>query len=315
MKTIVIILSFRRSGSTILAKALGCHTKCSALGEINYFSKEINNPESPCGCGKKYYLCQYWKTIIDEINDEKDTNVINSTEKFNIDIDKEITRAKIFPLFLGTLFFNKRYSYKTINNKIKNTFYLYNKIFKYSKSEYLIDSTKSIFRALVLASHGKIQKINFKFIFLVRDGRAVLNSTQKGFYNIKQNDGSEETTYVKIRNPKKEINKWKFTNILYLIILKLFRNTKYIKVKHEDFCNHPNETLEKICNFLDITYEPAMVQLDNFENHILGGNTSRMNAKEIKKSKENWREKLNKDLLLMFNKNAGWVNKLLGFKN
>lgn len=313
MKTVLIILGFRRSGSTVLTKSLGCHSKCSAIGEINYFFKEIKNSESPCGCGEKYYSCKYWNKIINEINSEKSTNVLKDDNKFNVEIGNELTRLKNILLLLPTIFFNKEYNYNYLRKKIENTFYLYFKLFKYSKSDILIDSTKTVFRALILASFAKKYKVNFKFIFLVRDGRAVLNSTQKGFYYVKQEDGTSNLTNVNTRKSIVEVKSWVFANSLYFILLKLFRNKKHIMVKHEDFCNKPKETLQQICKFAKINYEDEMLNIGKHENHILGGNSSRINAKEIRKQDEAWRNNLNKEDLKMFLSKAGWLNSLFGY--
>lgn len=313
MKQIIIILGYRRSGSTILAKALGCNSNCSAIGEINSFHKEIKNPESPCGCGKVYYSCKYWKRVIDEINIEKRTNVQKTDKDFNVQIGSEITKWNNILLFIPTLLFNKLYNYKYLQMKINNTFYLYKKLFEHSKSNVLIDSTKTLFRALVLASFQKKKGIEFKFIFLVRDGRAVLNSTQKGYYFINRNDGSRDVTNVEIKKPEDEVKNWRFANTLYYGILKVFRRKNHLIVKHEDFCNNPKETLERICIFSNIPYESKMLEIGKHENHILGGNPSRINATAIRQADDKWRNDLDKNSLEYFQRKAGWLNFLIGY--
>ena len=197
---------------------------------------------------------------------------------------------------------------------MENTFTLYNKIFDKTNAKVLIDSTKGLFRALILESRSP-ENIQFKFVQLTRDGRGVLNSKLKSSYSVLHKDGVL-TKYEKINNkdPLKIINSWLYVNLRNFLILKLFRKNKTIFIKYEEFTQFPEIFLNDIYNMVNLDYEKTVLNLGENENHIMGGNASRINAKKIKKHDDAWKSNLELKLLKMFNVKAGWFNKLIGYK-
>jgi len=172
MKTVIIIVGAARSGSTLLAKALGGHSKCFTLGEINRFNNEINNPETHCGCAEKLSECDFWDDILCQLKNKTNCNIKGQEGKFEIGIFNQLTKTKIYKL-MATILFGKTYNNTVVNVEIENTFLLLNVLLRKTNSSVLVDSSKGLFRALVLASRAK-DDIQFKFIQLTRDGRGVL---------------------------------------------------------------------------------------------------------------------------------------------
>lgn len=313
MKTIVIILGAARSGSTLVAKAIGSHSLCFTLGEINRFNEEINKPETLCGCGEKLNECNFWINILMELNLDFDDFPKNNS-KFRMRIQNQITKKNRLHKLISMILFRKKYNNKIIGDEINNTFTLYENIFTKTNAEVLIDSTKGLFRALILQSMAP-QNIKFQFIQLTRDGRGVLNSSLKSSYSVMHNDGVlREYSGVKNKNYKKLIDTWSYINIRNFIILKLFRKKDCFFMKYEDFTDNPEHELKTIFDKLKLSYEESALNLGYHKNHILGGNSSRINAKKIKKQDDAWRRNLDKNLLNKFNKRAGWLNKLLGYR-
>lgn len=313
-KTIIIIVGAARSGSTLLAKAIGGHSSCFTLGEINRFNQEINNPDTHCGCGLKLNECDFWMQFLKKLGIEFNKSKKEDNNNFDVGIFKQITKKnKLFKL-IRTVLYGKKYYNKDVHIEIKNTFNLYNSIFEKTKTSVLIDSSKNLFRALVLASRAP-DDIQFQFVQLTRDGRGVLNSGLKSSYSILHNDGNR-VKYMGIENkdPKKIIHSWLYVNLRNFLILKLFRHKQSTFVKYEEFTDRPDMILKRIYNKANLSYEKSALNLGENENHILGGNASRINAKKIKKQDDAWRSNLDKDLLNMFNLRAGWFNGLIGYK-
>ncbi len=313
LKIIIIILGSARSGSTLLAKTIGGHSACFTLGEINRFNQEINNPKTHCGCGKKLNKCDFWIHTLKELNIDFGTSVKDNTHDFNVGIFKQITKISKFWMLIPTILFGKKYKNSDIENEIKNTFILYQKIFNKTGSKVLIDSTKGLFRGLILQSRSP-ENIQFKFIQLIRDGRGVLNSEMKTSYVIRHNDGIYREYKGRInKNYKRTINSWIYVNLRNFVILKLFRNQDTLNIKYENFTENPEKYLKQIYSKINLEYEVSALNLDEGINHILGGNASRMNAKKINRRDDAWVNKLDKNMLKTFNIRAGWFNKLMGY--
>ena len=313
MKTIIIILGAARSGSTLLAKAIGGHSKCFTLGEINRFNHEINDSETQCGCAEKLSDCNFWNKILYKLKNEINSNIEIKEGGFEIGIFNQLTKNKIHKL-VSTVLFGKAYHNKIVNTEIENTFKLYNLFFKETNSSVLIDSSKNLFRALVLASRTK-GNIQFKFIQLTRDGRGVLNSSLKSSYSVFYKDGVlKKHEGVNDKEPLTIINSWLYINIRNFIILKLFNRRKTSFIRYEDFTTNPSKYLKQIYKAVNLYYEVTALNLGENENHILGGNASRINAKKIQPQDDKWLINLDKNQLRMFNIKAGWFNRLIGYK-
>lgn len=313
MKTVYIILGSARSGSTLLAKAIGGHSSCFTLGEINRFNQEINNPDTLCGCAKKLNECNFWIQTLMDLHIEFGNSEKENLNKFNLGIFKQITKiGKLYKL-IPTILYGKKYKNMDIEKEIKNTFILYQNIFNRTSANVLIDSTKGLFRALILQSRAP-KDIQFKFIQLTRDGRGVLNSSMKSSYKIMHKDGIlREYQGRRNKNFKKVIYSWLYVNLRNFIILKLFRNQDSLYIKYEKFTEYPEKYLKEIYAKINLEYEASVLNLGDGINHILGGNASRVNAKKINKRDDAWVNKLDKKMLRTFNITAGWFNKLMGY--
>lgn len=314
MKTIIVILGAARSGSTLLAKAIGGHSLCFTLGEINRFNFEINSSETLCGCGKKLNQCDFWIQTLGELNVEFGTSEIGDRNNFDVGIFKQITRIKKFYKLLPTVLFKKEYRNIEVDAEIENTFTLYKKIFDKTNASVLIDSTKGLFRALVLQSR-KSKNIQFKFIQLTRDGRGVLNSALKTSYFVKHNDDViREYKGRENKKSKKIINSWLYVNLRNYLVLKLLRKYDTFFVRYEDFTDNPEKYLRLIYTKVNLDYEKTALNLGSNINHILGGNASRINAKQINKRDDAWRRNLPSEILNEFNVRAGWFNNFMGYR-
>jgi hypothetical protein len=97
------------------------------------------------------------------------------------------------------------------------------------------------------------------------------------------------------------------------LALKFFRKRKSILIRYEDFANYPEKILRIICNHIGVAFEPNMMCLGKKTKHMIGGNPSRINATEIIKPEAEWKYKLDKDLLRLFNKKAGFLNRYFGY--
>ena len=313
MKTIIIIVGVARSGSTLLAKAIGGHSKCFTLGEVNRFNDEINNSETQCGCAEKLSECIFWNKVLDKLKNKLNSNIEIKEGIFQIGIFNQLTKSKIHKL-ISTVLFNKSYDSKIVNIEIENTYKLYNLLFKETNSGVLIDSSKNLFRALVLASRAK-KDIQFRFIHLTRDGRGVLNSNLKSSYSVINKDGTSQIYEgITDKKPIKIINNWLYINIRNFMILYLFNRKKTIFIRYEDFTDNPSKYLKQIYKEVNLDYEEAVLNLGGNENHILGGNASRINAKKIRKQDEDWKKRMDKKMIKKFNNRAGLFNIILGYK-
>ena len=300
-KKIIFIIAAGKSGSTLLDKALGSHNKCFSMGEISNFEEEVAKEKTLCGCGQWLKDCNFWNTVKKEIKSHKK---IGSIEEFNIRPER---KTGIISKLLGLIFENK--------TPYGNTKLLFDIITKISQRDIIIDSSKSLGRALKLGNYLK-KDYQVYYIHLIRNGKAVLNSDKKKYYHAILPDGTKETIFLdKEIDPIQYIKTWKQINHRAIFILKWFiKPQKRYFLKYEDFIEDPKLYLKDICRILNIDFELEMSNLDNDHNHILGGNASRVTANKIETKADNTYVNLTQEDLEQFERIAGRLNKKLGYK-
>lgn len=323
MKQILFIVGAGHSGSTLLSKALNAHSKIFALSEISQFYEDIKNENAHCGCGSKLRNCSFWDDIENRLSSKLGYGIKTNPDLFRVarDPNKNSIIDKI--LFRISRFFAINFSiyFPIIKDKLSNIKHLFDVLFEKTGADVLVDSSKSARRAYLLKNFFERYDFKCKVIHLVRDGRAVFYSYSKGYYRVNlvnPDTGQKEikTFYAEQKRPKEEIVRiWKRDNIESLFYHKyLGRKEDYFLLRYEDFANYPEYSLKEILSFLGLEYEPEMLDLNRFQNHMVSGNASRLNAEKIQKPFNTWETELTDKEINYFNKKAGWLNQKYGYK-
>ena len=271
-KQLIYIMGAGRSGTTALSAFLGNNNNIQNIGEIHQLLDYLDENKE-CSCGSLLNECDFWsKRLSKEL-----LQLTFETRDFSNRFESHFSILKhLFKLF------NKKEiaEYKRLHSKIFKQLALYN------DKAVLLDSSKYIGRALSL---NKLEDLDLKVIYVVRDVRGVINSFSK-----------------KVQTPKHP-----FSTIFYYLIVNsiasfiaffVFRK-KVIKIRYEDLIESPISLFEKLEQFLKLDLEDIKNKIKNkqvFEiGHIIGGNRIKSN-KEIYLSKDvAWRQNFN------------WIQRLL----
>jgi hypothetical protein len=117
-----------------------------------------------------------------------------------------------------------------------------------------VDGTKSIRRAVLFAESGRVR---LKAIHLVRDGRGFC------FSYLKNNKLPRTRLALAAR-------KW----LGSLRAVDRFRarmpHIPMLSIRYEDLCHDVPATLQRVCDFLDLPYDPALERTEPGNGHLLG---------------------------------------------
>jgi hypothetical protein len=312
---LIYIVGAGRSGSTILDRTLGHHSKMLSLGELINLRQEYEN-NALCGCGTPIRDCPHWSDIFKQM---KTNNTRPALEEF-IDLKYVFEGSKPYKAIrrLGIsaqLLLGKVPADPGLKRAIANTRTAYQLIFDKSGAQILVDSSKSLNRALYLST--AIPGINPIFLHLVRDGRAVLHSTQKDTYSVRHKDASGAVKVAHHSVSPKKLNKaiedWSKDNRQILQLKRLFRLQNYYFIRYEEFTSNPQKALLPFMKMIQLSWESAMLNFEFGDNHMVCGNSSRLNAFQLEKKAEKWPTELTPETLAIFNKKAGHLNRKLGY--
>jgi hypothetical protein len=84
------------------------------------------------------------------------------------------------------------------------------------------------------------------------------------------------------------------------------------RVRLEDLCRRPEETVRDLFRFLEVDPDVKPDYADRTHRHIVGNRMRHAFTGEIR-SDESWRAKLSPELLELFERRAGALNRTLGY--
>lgn len=314
-KQLVFILSSGRSGSTVLSKFLGMNSQAFALSEPKYFDKVITSntmPDNLCSCENKLNDCLFWQSVITELKKKNiDVNSFH-TSKFNF-INSRKWFSKIFKyitLFIyyatGIIIYRDNY-FKQIQNQAQ----LFKIIDSISDKSVYIDASKDYVRALFLSRLLR-EEFDFKFIILFREPLANVFSKMKKQAEV--SIGSNIISFKKQENQSIEaaVLEWKSVSRNFIFLNKIFR-TRASKIIYEDFADNPKRVFQKMVNEINLKWEDSMLNLNQSGHHMISGNLSRINAKNIRKPSIEFNNLSLKERNYIEKKTKS-VSRLIGFK-
>jgi hypothetical protein len=156
------------------------------------------------------------------------------------------------------------------------------------------DATKMPYWVRFLGQHAT--DVRVKLLALVRDGRGVMNSLIK----------REHYT------PEYAIAHWLWSNRNLRRAVRYLPPADVFWMRLEDFCQAPQDRLREIFRFLGVDEHAPLVRQDPTRRHIIG-NTMRFTFMGEIRRDEAWRQELTREHLRLFEKKAGWLNRLLGY--
>lgn len=275
---LIIITGAGHSGTTLLDIILDNHSQIIGLGECEKFGPKLTH-NIGCACGAPFETCSLWSDFLIQ-------------EKTYLDKQVRDVRRKGLDTLLG----RKKYMFKkytddnvTLEEYVRHHENLYAYVQEKTGCVYVADSTKNPTHFEVLARYSN--KLDIHVIHLVRDGRAVTWSYFKRYQKM--------LMYMKL---------WCSANIKVMLIAHRM-NLPRLVVHYTDVSTQPEETLQKICDYLHIPFEKEMLNLRSSVHHQVGGNQGVLFGKtaEIRPDIE-WKTKMPKKWQWIFLILFGWMN-------
>jgi len=271
-----------------------------SLGEINRFD-DYRTSDLPYTCGHTIHSYAFWSDVIAEWSElipeievqhaltdmrgYKTPGVSNSVQNYLSIVTNIMAPMDKFSRFQKFICpeLDKRRVY--INK-------LYDAVRQISQTPILIDSSKSAHRFRLLHS---LRPNTSKAIFLTRDGRAIAAS------NLRKN----------VATVPKSARKWWLANQFAISMMRTLPKSAYIHVRYEELCANPEKTAMRICSYIDVSYEPEMLDFRSHEQHIIGGNRMRMEEKSQIHEDLRWMSTLKVSEINEFERIAGRLNRKL----
>ncbi|MBE9064724.1 sulfotransferase [cf. Phormidesmis sp. LEGE 11477] len=229
-------------GSTLLTLVLGGHSDCLSLGEISNLPDfyRRNKPicsvcEGECSLWDQKFSDQDLQALVHGFSDRRVHRFIP------LKVEKQVRR-----LLRADSVFNP---YSLIASKVEESV--------------LIDSTKTVWWLQKrLAAREFNENLSPYLIHLIRDGRAVMNSysRRKQYQGLtSQQFGEQFGTLWKNR----VTNENNFFDSF---------SGKKIRLRYEEFATNSEAITQRLCNWLEIEFQPDMLSYWKHQHHTISGN-------------------------------------------
>lgn len=298
VKKLVYIMSPSYSGSTLLTTLLAQSFNIATVGELK--ANRIPNIEHyHCSCGAKLVECSFWKRLHSTlIESYPDFNLADFKTRFRSDsflIDR-ILRPNVKSRPLEKL---RLLTLSHLPSARENVSYLMGRntsiiecASDIQNSSIFLDGSKDPQRLLLFEWFSEYPVF---CIYLTRDGRGTVNS------DIKYNSITALEASLSWRNKITEMDR----------ALHYLPESNILKLKYEDLCQSPQDTLSRIQSFAQLKKRTSEVTMSNL--HILGNNKMRLVNSDTIRLDEKWKDELSKEDLKTFARVAGKLNEALGY--
>lgn len=276
--TILYVMGYGRSGSTLLDRVLGSYEGVAGCGELSNIVESGWINDEYCSCGHKVSKCKFWSDVYSlwsfgkQAKDEKEFHSLQkkyeSHESFWKSVTyPNVTRSHEFECYLHDLGL------------------LYSCIREVSGNDMIVDSSKNVARAYNLSL---LPCVSVKWLHLVRDCRGVVSSLEKTFtQDLKK--GVQRS--IGGTHWMRTILAWSIYNYECEILKKRIQSDS-ILIKYEDFSSNPSDELKRIGDIIDV---PALTSetWDRFsssqnDTHIAAGNRLRMQNEIVINPDNKW---------------------------
>ncbi|RZI59773.1 MAG: hypothetical protein EOP14_03815 [Pseudomonas sp.] len=302
-RKLVYILSPSFSGSTLLTMLLAQHPRIATIGELKATAMGPTN-EYVCSCEQAIRSCPFWKTLKERCADAGVSFDVSdfgthfeSSGRLKDRVMGAQVRGKLFERVRKTLLDSPVLG-TTYRKILQRNARLIELICELQGGSLFLDGSKDPQRLMYFQRSGNW---DIHVLRLHRDGRAQSNSRRQ-----------------KTRNPVDfpgAVAEWRGTILQMDRVCQSLGPDQIHTLQYERLCGDPQKVMGDIWRFLDV--EPveqdwSKVDLRKREHHILG-NSMRTKDKIKISMDTKWRERVSKEELELFEREAGELNRSLGY--
>jgi Sulfotransferase family len=280
---VLYVAGLGRSGSTILANALGQVEGFFSGGELNFIWKHTLIENRLCGCGRPARECPFWGPVFEEEFGGQSEALAREMMR----LQYSGARTRHIPMMLTEG--GRRKIRGRLGEFLDNTERLYAAIQSVAGSRVIVDTSKEPAYGYAL---GMVPGIDLRVLHLVRDPRAAAYSWAKK----KRQPDSTDREFMHRKTPTQSAVLWDAWNAA---IEALWRRmpARYLRLRYEDFIADPRRGFEEILNLTgeDDAELPLVGERDVKLgiSHTVSGNPNRFDTGTVKLRQDRaWQEQM-----------------------
>ncbi|MGH2962026.1 MAG: hypothetical protein ACRDL3_07540 [Solirubrobacterales bacterium] len=301
------LVSTSYSGTTLLSILLDGHPAIVSIGEVDNTIRDAieagRHTEYPCSCGAPIRECSFFTGVKRHCAQQ---GVELDLHDFGIRLGGGMgpnARRLLFgwPTHLVWLararsaFLNQLPRYRRhVDHVFDRNIAIARAALDVSGKGVFLDASKGVARVPYLHRRSEL---DLRVIHIVRDVRAFAHSHRRRDHT----------------RTARAARSWVRTHTNAIRLASLVGEDRYLRFRWEDFCVHPDESLDRIGHFLGAEPTELIARVNDQRHHVIG---NRMRLKPVGsiRSEEGWREDMTPQQLAACERVAGQMNRLFGYR-
>jgi hypothetical protein len=270
-----------RSGTTLVALALGNVAGCVAVGELHWIWERGLVRNELCGCGAHFADCAFWSKVgMKAFGGWDQVDADELCERRH-----ELLRLRNVPLSFASRV-RAEYEQRLVTYA-EHMERLYLAIRSVSNCDVIVDSSKAASAALLLPR----MRLDPYLVHLARDSRGVAFSWSRC---VVRPEVTDELTYMGRRSTARAALGWVARNAALHVVGRA--GVPRLFVRYESFVASPRDEMDRIVEFLGVAAKPDLSFLDGHAlpvtpMHTVAGNPLRFRHGTMPiRSDEEWRK-------------------------
>jgi len=303
-RRLIFIGGSGRSGSTLLDLILNNHQQVQSVGEVSKIGRYARTNKEPCTCGHPVIDCPFWQQVERVVREQLDWPVerrplLEADPMLNPEkatrLGNLLQKAALISPWPRLARGVTRICTPGHHLALQYSLHWYDAIRRVTDAPVIVDSTKDPRRLKMLYLAAPAQ---YRLLYMIRDGRAVTASAMRR---------KGQAMGAAARH-------WRHTHRRGLWAARHVADSRKMTVSYECLASEPEHTVHRVCEFLDLPFDPDMLRLRKTESHNIAGNPMRFRAEERTiELDERWRSELSHADLAEFDRIAGALNRRFGY--
>ena len=284
----IFVIGTPRSGTTLIAKILGNHPDIFMPGETHFFPDiytQIDVYGDPPKPDKVGQIFDRFSNLFERYNEPEDQKRVNELLKEKANQDSLRNAC-------------------SISYKLSLDIFMEMQMHHIGKNRWGNNAPRDLFHVEDILKFYP----NAIFVACVRDPRDFLLS-YKGKWRVTRNDNVERLK--KLYHPVITSLLWKSSVRRILRLNHRLPRTQWMTIRYEDLVNDSEHTVTKICNHVNVDYQPSLLEVKG-HNSSIHGNDHQTGI--FRTSIDRWRKDLNTEDVVVAQRLVGKEMRKLGYE-
>jgi len=243
-----------------------------------------------CTCGKGAVSCPFWSDVLQR------TGFWEAGSPTPCSFPTEVSSGGRWLKRLGLL---RRTQPKDIDAYRRFAQALLEAASEVTGRRVFVDASKIPHRLDWLVRSGAADAWDLRVIHVIRNGLGVASGYKRRGRSVLRGALSWRLRHARIKR----------------LISSLAPAQNFMQLHYEELCSDPAGTTQRICEFIDVPFDPDMLNFRSRIQHQLGGNKMRFSSDKDIRLDERWKTEITSWDKIVFRAIAGRVQRRLGYRS